>query len=340
MDARRVVVIGASSGGIDAVRLLLGALPESLPAAICVVIHTAADSPGGLDGILRRASRLPVANVGSGARLEAGRVYVARPDHHLLLEPGVLVVSKGPKENRFRPAIDPLFRSAAQVYGPAAIGVILTGNLDDGTSGLWAIKRLGGTAVVQDPDDAQFPSMPSSAMAHVDVDHVVKLAEMPALLERLLGAPSAEREADVVPKPLEIEVNIAKAHNAVDAGVTSIGTPSNFSCPECHGVLLRLDGGLPQRYRCHTGHAYSADSLVAAVGESIEAALWNAARALEEGGLVLNHLAEHFRAGQPQKAAALAAQALAARRDSEAVRAVVNARTPLRADAKDPSASP
>ena len=195
------MVIGASSGGIDAVRRIVGGLPEGLPAAICVVIHTAADSPGVIDEILRRTTRLPVANAENGARLEAGHVYVAPPDHHLVIEPGALAVTRGPKENRFRPAIDPLFRSAAQAYGAAAIGVILTGNLDDGTAGLAAIKRLGGIAVVQDPQDAQFPSMPGSAAAHVDVDHIATLAEIPPLLERLLARPLAPATTDPSASP-------------------------------------------------------------------------------------------------------------------------------------------
>src|SRR5262249_27857623 len=153
---------------IDALRTLLAALPPDLPAALCVVVHTSPDSPGALPMILNRVSALPVVNAATGMRIEAGHIYVAPPDHHLLIEPGTLAVTKGPRENRTRPAIDPMFRSAAQVYGPAVVGVLLTGDLDDGTAGLWTIKRLGGITVVQ--ADAEFPSMPRHALEYVDVD--------------------------------------------------------------------------------------------------------------------------------------------------------------------------
>src|SRR5687767_8151066 len=183
--SNRIVVIGTSAGGIDALRTIAAALPADFPAPIAVVMHSAPDSPGVLHEIIDRAGPLSALRARNGQRLEAGRIYVAPPDRHLLIEPGRVRVTRGPKENRFRPAIDPLFRSAAQVYGPAAIGVILTGNLDDGTAGLWAMKKLGGTAVVQDPSDALFPSMPTSALTHVPVDHCVPLSEMVPLLARL-----------------------------------------------------------------------------------------------------------------------------------------------------------
>src|SRR5688572_16555907 len=175
MRTKHLVVVGASSGGIEALRELVSKLPEEFPAPLCIVLHTSPRGPGVLDGILNRSGPLPATNARDLERLQPGRIYVAPPDCHLLIEPGRVRVTKGPRENRFRPAIDPLFRSAAQVYGPAAIGVILTGNLGDGTAGLWAIKQLGGTTVVQDPADALFPSMPQNALNHVRVDHVVPL---------------------------------------------------------------------------------------------------------------------------------------------------------------------
>src|SRR5262249_15000892 len=177
-------------------------------------------------------------------------------DHHLIVEPGVLQVTKGPTENRFRPAIDPLFRSAAQVYGPAAIGVILTGSLDDGTSGLWTIKQLGGTTVVQDPKDALFPAMPLSALREVHVDYLEPLTRIPALLSRLVDAAPGAHPHDRM-DTVDIELKIARGENAVDAGVLALGTPSVLSCPECHGVLLKMKERNPLRYRCHTGHALS-----------------------------------------------------------------------------------
>src|SRR5687767_15322737 len=185
MSNNRVVVLGGSSGGIAALTAIAAALPVDFPAPLCVVMHTSPHLPGLLHQILDRAGPLGCVMAATGDRLRAGRIFVAPPDHHLLIEPNLLRIIKGPRENGSRPAIDPLFRSAAQVYGPAAIGVVLTGNLDDGTAGLWVLKQLGGTAVVQDPSDALFPSMPTSALTHVPVDHCVPLSEMVPLLARL-----------------------------------------------------------------------------------------------------------------------------------------------------------
>ena len=328
---RRIVVVGASSGGIEALTTLVSALPEGFAAPVCVVLHMSPDSPGMLDRILSRAGALEAVTAESGMRLRDGRVFVARPDHHLVIEPGVLRLTKGPKENRFRPAIDPLFRTAAQVYGPNAIGVVLTGSLDDGTAGLWTIKQLGGIAVVQDPADALFASMPESARRHVAVDHVVPLRSMAALLCRLVEAPVIA--AGITPDPaVDVEVSIAKGDNAVNAGLELLGDPSPFACPECHGVLLRMKGTQPMRFRCHTGHAYSATSLVAAINGGIEEALWGAVRALEEGALLLQHISDHSYRGSDQRAADdFTEQAAEARRQSEAVRQVAQQRDALRA---------
>lgn len=192
MTAKRVVVIGGSSGALEIVRSLAAQLPAGLPAAVCVVLHTAPEAPGILPSILANAASLPTCSAETGMRLDAGRIYVAPPDHHLVIEPGRLRITRGPKENRFRPAIDPLFRSAGQIHGPAAIGVILSGDLDDGTAGLWALRQMGGVAIVQDPTEALFPSMPSSAIRHVATDHIVPSAGIAPLLERLVSAPADE----------------------------------------------------------------------------------------------------------------------------------------------------
>src|SRR3954464_3473658 len=164
MRNKHLVVIGASAGGIEALRVLVAALPPDFPAPIGIVLHTSPQSPGPLGSILSRSGPLPATNARDRERLKPGHIYVAPPDSHMLVEPGILRVTKGPRENRFRPAIDPLFRSAAQVYGPGSIGVLLTGSLDDGTAGLWTVKQLGGIAIVQDPADALFPSMPQNAI--------------------------------------------------------------------------------------------------------------------------------------------------------------------------------
>ena len=321
MALNPLVVIGTSSGGIDALRSLVAALPHDFPAAICVVVHTSPQAPGVLAEILERSGRLRAVSPRQAERLRAGWIYVAPPDYHLIIEPGVVRPTKGPRENRFRPAIDPLFRSAAQVYGPAAIGVILTGNLDDGTAGLLTVKQLGGLAIVQDPADALFPSMPSHALQYVKADHVVTLATLPQVLVAAVARPVAE--ARRAAPDVEVEVNIAREVNSIDAGIESIGEPSAYACPECHGVLLRVKAAGPIRFRCHTGHGYTADSLVAAMQEGVEASLWGSIRALEETALLIQHLAGHVREHDAVKADALAGRAADAHRQAKIVRELV-----------------
>jgi two-component system chemotaxis response regulator CheB len=289
-----IIVIGASAGGIEALRVLVGALPSNLAASIFLVLHTSPESPGVLPAILNRAGGLAAVNAEDGERIRPGTIYVAPPDRHLLIEPGVLRVTRGPKENRFRPAVDPLFRSAAQTYGPRVVGVILTGYLDDGTAGLWTVKQLGGTAIVQDPHDALVPFMPQNALAHVKVDYCLPLEEIAPLLVRLTAETAEEEGAFQVPKEVEIEVNIAKEQKALDAGVLKLGEPSNYACPECHGVLLQMTEGDLFRFRCHTGHAYSIESLLADITEKMDDALWNSIRAYEEGELFMRQMAEHM----------------------------------------------
>jgi two-component system chemotaxis response regulator CheB len=320
-----LVVIGASAGGLETLRELVAGLPAEFPAPIAIVMHMAPESPGLLPEILSRAGRITATTARNGQRLQPGHIYVAPPDYHLLVEPGRLRLSKGPRENRFRPAIDPLFRSAAQVYGPRAIGVILSGNLDDGTAGLWAIKQLGGTAVVQSPEDALFPSMPDNALRHVRIDHVLPVAEIPALLARLTaGTLPAPEPAVLVPRNLDLEVRIAGEDDPLRAGVTNIGPPSTFACPECHGVLREVKEGGRVRYRCHTGHAYSSSSLLVEASDELEVTLWNAIRSLQETALLLKTLAEGNDAPPiPGDGAALVARSEALLRQADLLRALV-----------------
>jgi two-component system chemotaxis response regulator CheB len=292
---RNLVVMGASAGGIDALRAIAAGLPQDFAAAICVVTHMSADSPGIMDVILSRAGNLPAVCVRASEPLRPGTIYVPRPDHHLIVEPGRVIVTRGPKENRFRPAIDPLFRSAAQAYGPRLVGVILTGGLDDGTAGLWTVKQLGGIAVVQDPKDALVESMPQNACTHVRVDHCLPLSRIPALLVRLTTEDILEAGGYTVPEPVEIEIKIAREDAPLQVGVETLGEPSTYACPECHGVLLELEEGGRMRYRCHTGHAYSMESLIADMDEAIEESLWGSIRALQEKALLARHLEKHAR---------------------------------------------
>src|SRR4051812_19843881 len=290
MERKDIIVIGASSGGIDALKELFAALPRDLKASVFVVLHVAPYSLGILPEILERAGSMPASNAKDMEPIEPGRVYVAPPDFHLLVEPsGYVRVTRGPRENRFRPAVDPLFRSAAHAFGPRVVGVILTGWLDDGTAGLWAVKERGGTAVVQHPDDSYAPAMPLNAIKHVEVDHILPLNEIAPLLVRLTEAPAVEEGARPVSEEMEIEVKIAREDNALDSGILKWGEPSFYACPECHGVLLQLKEGDNLRFRCHTGHAYSVDSLLAEFTEKTEESLWSAIRALEEGVILMRN---------------------------------------------------
>jgi two-component system, chemotaxis family, protein-glutamate methylesterase/glutaminase len=318
-----IVVIGASTGGIDALREILRGLSPDLNASVFVVQHSGADAPGILHLILQRRSQIRVVTPADGERIVKGRVYLAPPDRHLILEQDRICLSRGPKENRFRPAIDPLFRSAAQVYGPRVIGVVLTGGLDDGTAGLWAVKRMGGTAIVQDPADAVVPSMPLSASRYVNVDHIVPLVEIAPLLMKLTSTPAVLEGVYEVPKHLDIEVKIAKQDPAIDQDVRKIWEKSSYTCPECHGVLLQFEESGRDRFRCHTGHAFSSDSLLAYLTENVEDSLWTTIRTIEESVLLMNHMAKHIEAQDANAAAEFRQKAAEARERSELVRKAV-----------------
>ena len=294
MPRKDIIVVGTSSGGIEALRILARGLPKDLQASIFVVLHTSPDSPAMLPYILERAGPLPASNAVNSEQIQPGRIYVAPPDRHLLLERGHVRITQGPKENRFRPAVDTLFRSAAYVYGPRVIGVILTGDLDDGTAGLWAIKYRGGMAIVQDPEDALFPSMPRSAMENVEVDYCLPIAEIAPLLVRLTKEETAEEGEYPMSEEMGIEVKIAREDQALEAGVQKLGEPSSYACPECHGVLLQLKEGGHIRFRCHTGHAYSVNSLLSETTEAVEDSLWAAIRSIEESVLLMRHIAQHM----------------------------------------------
>ena len=323
MPGRDIVVVGTSAGGVEALRALVAGLPDDFSGSVFVVMHTAPDSPGVLAQILDRSGPLPAGNATDSERISPGHIYVAPPDMHLLLEPGRMRLTHGPKENRFRPAIDPLFRSAAQVFGPRVVGVILTGGLDDGTSGLWAVKRLGGVAVVQDPAEAFMPSMPLSAIGQVEVDYKLTLAEIPPVLARLAERTVAEQGGYEVPEELDIEVKIAMEDNGLEVGVTRLGAPSVFTCPECHGTLFQLKENGRSRFRCHTGHAYSTDSLLSELTESVESTLWAAIRSIAESVMLMHHMAEHVRESDEGAAERFVEKARDAERRGELVRRAV-----------------
>ncbi len=291
---RDVICVGTSAGGVDALQQLVSQLPRELDATLLVVMHLGAESRSALADILQRRTPRPVTAPDDGEPLRRGHIYVARPDHHLLLEPGRIRVTRGPRENRTRPAVDALFRSAAYAYGSRVIGVVLTGTLDDGTAGLWSIKERGGLAVVQDPEEASHPGMPQSALQHVEIDHVSRLGEMAPLLLRLSSQPVARKKAPVS-QELRVETAIARESRALQLGVMELGPVTPYTCPECHGVLVQLKKGGVTRFRCHTGHAFTISNLLAQVTQGVEDMLWGSIRAMEECVLLLGQMARQAR---------------------------------------------
>ena len=340
MDPRNIIVIGASAGGFEALKQLISRLPVNLPASIFIVWHMSPDVRGILPDVINGLGTIPAAHAADREPIEAGRIYIAPPDHHLVLEYGQMRITRGPKENRFRPAIDPLFRSAAFHYGANVIGIILSGALDDGTSGLWTVKNRGGIAIVQDPEDAEVPSMPENAIREVAVDHTVPVAAMPQLLVRLIS-----QHADLVPpaqvqsfdelqsRQLELEIGIAAQATSLESGIMDFGSLSPYACPECHGVLSRLKDGHMMRFRCHTGHAFTRDTLLRTLTENIEHTLWSAIRGIEESIILLNQMGDQFAEfNQPRLAAIYFRKAKEAETRNHVLRGAVFAHEQFSAD--------
>jgi two-component system, chemotaxis family, protein-glutamate methylesterase/glutaminase len=291
-----IVVIGASAGGVPALQACVASLPAELAAAVFVVLHVRADAVSRLPDILNRSGPLSAQEAEDGAKIRAGCIYVAKPDHHLLVDKNRVSVKKGPKENRFRPSIDALFRSAAYTHGPRVIGIVLSGALDDGTSGLWSIKRLGGTTIVQDPQQASFDSMPLSALEQVDVDYTLPTDEIGQKVARLIGEEARHTghpPQDLI-RQMQIETEVAASANAFKKGLIDFGEFTPLTCPECHGALVKLCEGSIVRYRCHTGHGFTASALLAGITEMIEPALWDVTRALEESVMLLDQIAQQL----------------------------------------------
>ncbi|MBV8437332.1 MAG: chemotaxis protein CheB [Silvibacterium sp.] len=298
MAHRDLVVIGASAGGIEALQYLLAPLPSDLDAAVLIVLHTSRHSGSLLPQILQRTSSLTAVHPEDHTPIKKGMIYIAPPDHHLIVQDGSLRVIQGPRENLHRPAIDPLFRSAARYYGPRAIGIILTGSLDDGTAGLMVLRSRGGAAIVQDPQTAVFSSMPRSALKQVPDAQVLPLAQIPATIVELtqeevpVGAtvnrPEAAKSGDLPAEETRIsELDMSQIENEDHPG-----TPSAFGCPDCGGVLWEINESGFLRYRCRVGHAYTARNLGAEQRYAVETALWSALRALEESASMFRRMAE------------------------------------------------
>ncbi|GGY61152.1 chemotaxis protein CheB [Pseudoduganella albidiflava] len=322
------VVVGASTGGVAALQTFVAGLPPNFPAAVLIVMHVG-NHDSILPSLLARSARLPIRHARDGDVLEPGRILVAPPDFHLVVtrdrdngRTGHVLLSRGARENHARPAIDPLFRSAAAAYGPRAIGVILTGMLDDGTAGLQAIKACGGKAIVQVPEEAQAPDMPESAIRNVAVDRVLPVADIGAALERMLdeNLAAARGQPREVPEWVNLENRLMTETADVET-LSQIGAPSTFTCPECHGTLWEIRGTTPTRFRCHTGHAFTERHLCAEQGEAVEASLWSAVRALSEKEKLLRQMADSaISAGYAETAGDYLAQAAAVQRDGEVLR--------------------
>ena len=286
---RNIIVVGTSAGGLEALDALLGQLPLDLPASVFIVQHMAPD--GGGSALLRRLSKhehLRCKLASNGEHFEPGRVYIAPADYHLLVKRDVLLTTKGARENRHRPGIDPLFRSAAVTHGPRVIGVLLTGMLDDGTAGLTAIHRCGGLTIIQDPEEAAYPGMPTSALANSFVDHCVRLAEMGPLLDRLTR--QRHGKARPVPQDVKTEARIAERVLSDVAEVDTLGELVPYNCPNCGGTLWEMDSPDNQRFRCHTGHSYTAEALLGDQTAKLEETLWICLRMFEERRNLLNSM--------------------------------------------------
>ena len=309
MPGQDIIVIGASSGGVAALRELTHGLPPNLQAAVFVVLHSR--GPSILSSIL--SNHLPATQAVDGEPVQPGRVYVSRPDFHLLIEDCRVRVIHGPKENRHRPSIDVLFRSAALEYGPRVAGVILSGSMNDGSAGLAAIKEAGGIAIVQDPNDASFPDMPRNAMSAAEIDYCVPLTDIPPLLIKLVKDGRTPPRGHPV-KPMKSKL----------ADPRTNGKPSVFTCPECHGTLWELQQGDIVRFTCRVGHTFSLGSMEEEVSVATEDALWAAVRVLEEKAEVSRRMAsDAHRRNQMAFASTLENTAVKSERDASLIRKLI-----------------
>lgn len=276
-----IVVIGASAGGLNALMEMTRGFQQGLDVAYCIVLHLSRKGIG--DFVVHRLSQvtsIPCSLAINGAPIKRDNIYVARPNQHMLVKENKFILGAGPEENRFRPSIDVLFRSAAVAYSSYAIGIILSGMLDDGTSGMWAIKRSGGACIVQDPNQAEYPDMPLSVINNMEVDQVVALEEMGRLVAEVVMNKKGKRKA--VPVEIIAESKIAETTAISIDAIEKLADTSVFACPDCGGNLWTMKGDILKRYRCHIGHAYTERDLVVKQAETAGTTLWVALRMMEE----------------------------------------------------------
>ncbi len=321
MERRDVVALGASAGGVEALKHICSQLPGDLAATMFVVMHVGAEGRNLLPEILSAYGSLPARLAADGDRVEQGCIYVAPGDRHLLVIDGFIRLGRGPRENLTRPAVDPLLRSVGASYGPRAIGVVLTGRLNDGAAGLADLKRCGGVTVVQSPTDAEAPDMPASALQATDVDHRASLSGMPTLLMELLREPAGPRPP--VPRSVELEIDIALGRPCLTSTIAQLADPAPLSCPACSGVLSQIRGSFPLRFRCQVGHAYTAEALEAVQNDGVDEALRVALRIIEERAVLSEKLAAEARqSGREFSATHFADRAAEMRRYADTIRQV------------------
>lgn len=293
---KNIVVVGASAGGVEAMLNLFPHLPADFNAAILVVLHMPPHGVTNLHNIINQKSAIPAVLAEDDMPIERNKIYCARPDMHLIVEQERMLLRRGPRENHYRPAIDVLFRSAAFHYRERVIGIVLSGTLNDGTSGMWAIKEAGGIAVTQSSEDALFDSMPANVHDYVKVDYDLPAYEMAPLLEKLtrkkikLSSQMNEEKLAILQK----EIEIAKNKNALKMGLYQNRELTPYTCPDCHGALVQIVEGNLIRFRCHTGHSYTVDALLAGITKNIENDLWQAMRGMEEGNMLLENIAKEL----------------------------------------------
>jgi two-component system, chemotaxis family, protein-glutamate methylesterase/glutaminase len=305
---RDIVVIGASSGGVEAIATLVAGLPAELPAAVFIVLHQLPGIRSSLSELLTRRGHLRARLAIHGETIEHGRIYVAPPDNHLTIRPGHVQVMRGPKENGHRPSVDALFRTASVAYGPRVVGVVLTGNLDCGTAGLLSVKARGGMALVQDPGEAAVPEMPQSAISHVEVDRVASITELPTLIAEAVSEPAA-------PWPTHLPRPLGELEGA------AVGPSAQIVCPVCQGKLTETELGGFRSFRCHVGHSFSLESVAAEQAEEVERALWASIRALEESASLAEKLS--LSAASPDMRHRFAEKAESQRHQADLVRRIL-----------------
>ncbi|HKB87856.1 MAG TPA: chemotaxis protein CheB [Ignavibacteriaceae bacterium] len=297
----KIIVIGTSAGGIDALSTICEKLPSDFAIPVFIVWHISPESMNYFPQMLAKKTKLRVQSAIDNQAIKPGYIYTAPPNNHVLIEDSKMRVVYGPKENRFRPAIDPLFRSAAYAFGSDSIGILLSGMLNDGTSGLWSIKDRGGVTIVQDPEEAQFPDMPLNALHNVSIDYKISIEKMGNLLVKLAADHTVNNNSNDRPEKMKIEIKMVSDGNVLDTDVKQIGELSEFTCPECHGSLWQIKEGNIIRFRCRTGHAYSASALLEELSVVIEKRIWSVIKGLEEHTSLVKYLTEHLHSAEEKQ---------------------------------------